>query len=162
MLRISAQENVFDLYYKDHLFFSHSSNKPCFEVGIGNAKYKQFHARFRIKDYIKSRIPLKNFNILSILDNQIIIEFSSGEESLVVEFIEIEGRLLIALKTENESLNRLWIKLKSNNEEAIFGCGEQFSQLNLREQNSYMGRKCISRISKRSYLLSTTKLRIYK
>ena len=132
MLRISAQENMFDLYYKDHLFFSHSSNKPCFEVGIGNAKYKQFHARFRIKDYIKSRIPLKDFNILSILDNQIIIEFSSGEESLVVEFIEIEGRLLIALKTENESLNRLWIKLKSNNEEAIFGCGEQFSQLNLR------------------------------
>ena len=61
---------MFDLYYKDHLFFSHSSNKPCFEVGIGNAKYKQFHARFRIKDYIKSRIPLKDFNILSILFNK--------------------------------------------------------------------------------------------
>jgi alpha-glucosidase len=132
LLRISSQEKNFNLYYKDHLFFSHSLDKPCFEVGIGSAKYKQFHARFRIKDYLEVRIPLIEFEILSILYNQIIIEFSNGEESLVVEFMEIEERLLIALKTENESLNRLWIKLKSDKEEAIFGCGEQFSKLNLR------------------------------
>ena len=135
LLRISSQEKNFDLYYKEQLFFSHSSTDPCFEVGIGNAKYKQFHASFRINDHLKLRIPLKDFKILSILDNQIIIEFSNGEESLVVEFIEIDGRLLIAPKTENDSLNRLWIKLKSKSEEAIFGCGEQFSKLNLKGYN---------------------------
>ena len=132
MLRFSSQDNAFDLYYKNHLFFSHSSETPCFEIGIGNGKYKQVHTRFRIKDNLKDRIPLKEFKILSKLDNQIILEFNSGEESLVVEFIEIEGRLLIALNTENVSLNRLWIRLKSDKDEAIFGCGEQFSILNLR------------------------------
>jgi len=40
--------------------------------------------------------------------------------------------LLIALKTENELVNRLWMRLRSSREEAIFGCGEQFSRVNLR------------------------------
>ena len=84
LLKISYQENQFDLYYKDHLFFSHSLNTPSFEIGFGNGKYKQRHALFRIKDKLESKIPLKSFEILSKLENQIIIEFSNGKYSLVV------------------------------------------------------------------------------
>jgi len=132
MIKYSVTDSGFDLYFKDYKFFSHSISNPCFEIGIGFGNYKQKHSIFIIKEKKLERFPLTEFELLSELDNQVIIEFNNSENSIVVEFFVKDDKLLITPKCENSSINRFWMNLKASEEEAIFGCGEQFLNVNLR------------------------------
>ncbi len=134
MIKYMATNRGFDLFFKNYKFFSHSVSNPCFEIGIGFGKYKQNHSAFTIKEKNLKRIPLINFKVLSELDNQIIIEFSSDENSMVIEFFVKENKLIITPKCETSFINRFWMNLNANEEEAIFGCGEQFLNINLRDE----------------------------
>ena len=132
MIRFEEIENGFNIYFKNFKFFSHTVENPSFEIGIGSAKYKQHHSMFRIKGFIKKRFPLSEYNLLSKTDNQVILEFSHNDYSFVVEFFLKKDILLISLKCENALINRFWIRILANKDEAIFGCGEQFAELNLK------------------------------
>jgi alpha-glucosidase len=132
MIKFEQNAEGFNLYFNDYKFFSHSSKKPCFEIGIGIGKFKQNHASFIINEKIQKRFKFKDYKLLSETNNQIILEFDYDNISLVVEFFIKKEKLLISFKCDNPSVNRLWIKIVANKDEAIFGCGEQFSELNLR------------------------------
>ncbi|MFX0058934.1 MAG: alpha-glucosidase [Candidatus Heimdallarchaeota archaeon] len=132
MIKFEHIREGFDIYFKDYKFFSHTSKNPCFEIGIGTGKYKQNHAMFRINEKVPEKLKYKNFKLLSETHNQVIVDFEYDDISLVVEFFIKEEKLLISFKCENSLINRLWIKIVADKNEAIFGCGEQFSELNLR------------------------------
>jgi len=132
MIKYEQKRDGFDLYFKEYRFFSHSSKNPCFEIGMGSGNYKQNHAMFRISEKVQEKFKFKDFKLLSETDNQLILEFEYDNISLVIEFFVKEDKLLISFKCENPLVNRLWIKIVADKNEAIFGCGEQFSELNLR------------------------------
>ncbi|MHA1671442.1 MAG: alpha-glucosidase [Promethearchaeota archaeon] len=132
MITYSITDRGFDLFFKDYKFFSHSINNPCFEIGIGSGNFKQKHSIFTIKEKKLERFPLSKFKLLSELDNQVIIEFSDKDNNMVVEFYVKDDKLLITPKCENSSINRFWMTMNASEEEAIFGCGEQFLNLNSR------------------------------
>ena len=132
MIKFEQKEDGFNLYFKDYKFFIHSFKNPCFEIGFGIGKFKQSHSSFKIIEKKQKIFTFKNYRLLSKTTNQIIIEFEYNNASLVVEFFIKQDKLLLSFKCENPSVNRLWMKIVANKNEAIFGCGEQFSELNLR------------------------------
>lgn len=43
-----------------------------------------------------------------------------------------QGRLALALQNDNHDHNRIWLRLAAQEQDHIYGCGEQFSYFNLR------------------------------
>ncbi|MHA1190988.1 MAG: alpha-glucosidase [Promethearchaeota archaeon] len=132
MLNIESIENGFRLFYKDFLILEHSSQYPFVKIGIGSPKFKSHLGHFKIKEKIMAEIELRENEILSQEDNEIEMTFGTGD-NLLKTSIEVMGdRLEIRFSSINSELNRFWIRLQANEGEAIYGCGEQFSEVNLR------------------------------
>ncbi|MFO8019676.1 MAG: alpha-glucosidase [Promethearchaeia archaeon] len=132
-MRIEKINNQkFNLYFKDHLLFSHDTKHPILTVGMGHSKIKEKHGHFKFKDKVDEKYALTQFKILQEKENHISIEFY-GEDSTVEMICNIsKGKLEISLNPSQKDFNRYGINLHATPEEAIYGCGEQFSELNLR------------------------------
>jgi alpha-glucosidase len=132
MLNFKLLEEGFNLHFKDYLFLTHNQDAPCFRVGTGKASYKEHHGHFKIKEKEITEIPLKNFTVLSKSEHEVIIEFKSDEEKLNATFSVENNHFKISLHCPNPEINRFWMKIQATNNEAIFGLGEQFSEVNFR------------------------------
>ena len=132
MLEFKELNNGFKLLFKNYLFLTHSQDNPCFKIGKGKASYKIHHGHFKIREKELTEIPLKNFNIFSKDESKVIIEFISGEEKLKVTFFVEKDHFKMHFDCPNSEINRFWMKLQAKTDEAIHGCGEQFSEVNFR------------------------------
>ena len=132
MIKIEQIKDEFKVYYKGHLFLHHNSNNPCLKIGIGKATYKLNKHRFKIKDNVEAKYELTQFDIISNTDKEIIVSFSREDQILNLVFREKDDRLEILPMVQNSKINRFWISISATFEEAIYGCGSQFSELNLR------------------------------
>ncbi|TFF93414.1 MAG: alpha-glucosidase [Promethearchaeota archaeon] len=133
MIRLAKTENKgFTLFFKDFMFINHDKKHPSFSLGDGEDIYKENHGSFKVKEKLIKKIPLKDFTILTEDSQQITIEFQNETVKLLANFKEIEGRLEITLDYDDQEFNRVWMEIPASKKEAIYGCGEQFSELNLR------------------------------
>lgn len=132
MIKFEETTNGFKLFYKDYLFFNHNHDNPCFILGKGAARYRSRHGDFKIREKRESKIPLLNFKLISQSGEKIEIKFHSSGEKLKVTFQVVNNHLEITPESDNNNINRFWIRINANSSEAIYGCGEQFSELNLR------------------------------
>ena len=82
------------------------------------------------KDVVE--IQLREYEIISREADKIEITFGKGENMLKTSFDVLEDRLEIKFSSKNSELNRFWMRIQANEGEAIYGCGEQFSEVNLR------------------------------
>ena len=134
MIRIESKDNLYNIFYNDYKFFTHSKNHPLFSIGVGMGKYKQNHSAFIIRERLKKQISLEEITILSQDPSSLIIEFSHKEYKLRVEFAIQEQNLHIYPKSNQKEINRFQIQLNAEKDEAIFGCGEQFTDINHNNQ----------------------------
>ncbi|WDC85298.1 hypothetical protein PL321_07610 [Caloramator sp. mosi_1] len=49
---------------------------------------------------------------------------------------EREERLYIEFKGSSDGINRYWIRINADEDEKVYGCGEQMSYFNLRGETS--------------------------
>lgn len=96
-------------------------------LGRGQNTYTMWHGSFKIKEKLTFK---KNIFIKDILvqDKEVIIRAED------IEFIissDNENRIKVEPVT-NGNYNRLWIKLPAKKEETVYGCGENFTEFNLR------------------------------
>jgi alpha-glucosidase len=132
MLKIEQITNGFKLYFKKFLFLEHSHTNPCLFIGKGAARYKMHHGEFKIRERLHTKIRLKKFEMISQSKDRIDLNFVGEDQELKV-IIKIEkSDLKVEFYCSNSEINRFWIRIPANKEEAIYGCGEQFSELNLR------------------------------
>ena len=132
MIRLEQKRDEFKLYYKDHLFLHHTSKNPSIKIGIGSSMYKLNHDKFKISEKISKKFKLPNFKIKSQKKQEIVISFTGNNKKLDISF-KIQNDLLeIIPTTQHLDINRFWLLLSAVAEEAIYGCGSQFAQLNLR------------------------------
>jgi sulfoquinovosidase len=133
MIKFESKDKGFKLYYKEHLVLSHSPGKPCVKIGKGVPKYKEQHGCFSpIKNVSLGEYLLQDFEVKNDTEKQIDLEFKSGQEILKLSVVDTGKILEILPECDNPSINRFTIVLQAKSEEAIYGCGEQFSELNLR------------------------------
>ncbi len=129
MILFNPRSDGFDIFYKGEPVISHSVNKPCLTIGKGEGRFRMKHASFKIKKKIFEKIPLKNFTVRKEQQDFLEIEF---ENLLTVKLSVEQHGLEVAFHCNDNSYNRLWISLTAKSNEHIYGCGEQFSVLDLR------------------------------
>lgn len=129
-MQVLIENNNFLVTENGHVFIEHTKEKPFIYVGIGKETIKQHYGDFKIKDKVIEKIPLRNVKyekdkvIFSYNDYQVNIDIKVKDNKLVIENIDT-----------NNDINRIYFNFKSNKEERFFGCGEQFSYLNLKGRN---------------------------
>jgi len=136
MLTVEQKDNSLELAFKGHIFVRHTLESPFLYVGRGKAKYEMHEANFEIEENLFEKFALTNYEIIEKSPEQVKIKFSKDTIAFViVNFQSINGRLEAIFEDYTPGLNRTWLRLTATSEEAIFGCGEQFSELNLRGKN---------------------------
>jgi alpha-glucosidase len=106
-------------------------NHPFLYAGIGSDDISSNSGFFTVKDYVTERIPLE---VKAIEENgsDYTVDFSSR---IRANIHIAEDHAEIGFEQLDLSINRFWIRLAAEKEEKDFGCGEQFSYLNLRGRN---------------------------
>ncbi len=100
-------------------------------LGTGSGAYKMKHGSFKITDKLMNFKPVSEYKLLENKSGKIAILFDG---KLTVTFCETGTRLEILFQCSDDCVNRLQFSLHASREEHIYGCGEQYSKLDLRGQ----------------------------
>jgi len=142
-LDVKCDSNVLAFSCNDFLL-EHSQEFPLFYVGRGEDNFSMHHGNFDIQKFYGSKIPLRKFSVISNSqsrgghprEGELKCEFySDSGERLVCTFLYTGNNpetIEINIESFSEGLNRLWIHIPAFENEEIYGCGEQYSHLNLR------------------------------
>lgn len=123
-------EKSFSLICNGNVIIEHTEAAPFVYVGIGKETIHQHYGDFKIKDKLTQKIPLSKVEF----DEDRVI-FSNCGYSLSFALIVSEKRIDINQIECNAEINRIYFNLRSQKEEYLYGCGEQFSYLNLKGRN---------------------------
>ncbi|MDH7554403.1 MAG: alpha-glucosidase [Spirochaetota bacterium] len=129
MLKIEHNDSSFSLYYKNRCILMHSVKKPCIAVGFGSAVYRMKEGNFKLKDSITSKQHLKHFTVKEDKNN-ITIQLEDAIELTITA----DTYCTINIKAK-KPFNRFWLHCVADIHEHIYGCGEQFSKLDLKKKN---------------------------
>ncbi|MBN1330350.1 MAG: alpha-glucosidase [Candidatus Heimdallarchaeota archaeon] len=133
MLEINHMATGFNILYNNFEIIRHTREKPFCVVGVGKGIYSMSHGMFKIKEKLQNRYLLIDYTIIEESIKNITLEFTIFDGSKFQIIIkETKGNIEILFVTDNSSLNRLWINFPALIDEAIYGCGEQYSEVNLR------------------------------
>ena len=130
-MELIKDENSFKVTLDDSVLIEHLEKSPFIYIGVGKETIHQHYGDFKIKDKIIEKVPLLN---VSISGEQ--ITFSNCGYELTLS-MKIKGRRLEidAIQYDEQKINRVYFNFKSDKDERFFGCGEQFSYLNLKGKN---------------------------
>lgn len=129
-MKIIKTDDGFDIYFDNIKIISHTKRNPLIHIGRGEAQFNMYRGNFDIKDYVVERIGLTDFEIKG--NN---IRLSRGDSFVNLEINESGGRYRVDFKETSEDINRYWIRVAADEEEKVYGCGEQLSYFNLRGKN---------------------------
>ena len=124
------RENTFSVLHNQKKIIEHTDKNPFIYLGVGKETIKQHYGDFKIKDKVINKIPMKleaiEGNTMKFSNSGYRISFSIRPTSKGIQLESFEV---------SPEVNRIFFMLKSFNEERFFGCGEQFSYLNLKGRN---------------------------
>ncbi len=112
---------------------THTQENPFLYVGYGEETVEMYRGNFKIQDYIIERYPLKNITVEQ-LHNQYTINFDNKIKA-VFTLLENAGLFIINFEKTDTKINRFWIRIRSDEYEKCYGCGEQMSYFNLKGRN---------------------------
>ncbi|URQ60750.1 alpha-glucosidase [Pantoea alhagi] len=126
-------QDGFTLTWQGRLILRHSTEAPCLWTGTGVANIDMFRGNFSIKDQLNEKIALTTASVAQ-QEAGWNIRFTRGDAvgAMLTIRVDADGRLAIAVKNDNLSHNRIWLRLAAQPEDHIYGCGEQFSYFDLR------------------------------
>ncbi len=138
LLQLQQSDGQISIFYKGKKIIAHSESNPCVTLGRGRGSFRSSHANYKIKDKILTTHTLRRLSVSAEEKQHItLIDTESGAR---IECRTEGGELCIEVKTEGSRLsttedpayNRMWLNLAAEAGEHIYGCGEQYSRLDLR------------------------------
>ncbi|MBZ4654606.1 MAG: family 31 glycosyl hydrolase, alpha-glucosidase [Peptococcaceae bacterium] len=136
MISLKTTQNGLSIHFGQLAVLTHSLDQPYLSIGRGQGTYSMDRGNFTIEENLSEKIPLTEYEILEQKEERVMIRFSNQKLwAVIVEFIAKGNFLEIMFTDEDESAslhNRFWIRMPASHDECIYGCGEQFSELNLR------------------------------
>lgn len=114
---------------------THSKENPWIFVGKGSATYDMYRGNFKISDYLSEKVALTDFTARREEDGLVVTFSRGGVYFIKVLFREENGRSIVQFIDQSSEINRLWLRLAAEEDEKVYGCGEQFSYFNLRGKN---------------------------
>ncbi|TDL31188.1 alpha-glucosidase [Jeotgalibacillus sp. S-D1] len=133
-LSVHHRGDQFEVELDGRLLLRHTSQSPCVFVGQGSEKMEMYRGNFDIEDYIIERIGL-GFALVEEIESGYQIQLKRSQHDkvmLVMNLVYENNELRLEFNGEREMFNRFWIRVKADDNEKVYGCGEQMSHLNLK------------------------------
>lgn len=142
-----------DVYLDGRHLLHHSVDQPAIHVGAGVAKYNFHLGNFIVDENLQSRVPLTAFSLDESYDKEkesFSVKFSSEDEShkITLLFMSCDENAdlctsyspvkqsqdinYIKVLYSTPGINRLWVRILAEEEERVYGGGEQLSHFSLR------------------------------
>jgi len=122
--------NGFDWEIKnnDKCIIKSSSESPFLFIGKGKESVDMYRGNFNIQDYVTERFA-PEVSSINKSENKTIISYGKYVEIIVSI---VDDCLNIEFNQKDELINRVWLRICSDEQEAVWGCGEQMSYFNLK------------------------------
>jgi len=104
----------------------HEIDNPAFFIGRGEETMQMYRGNFDVQDYVVERVALTHAEIEG---NSIRLSIATGQPCRLI--VKIEGDNLY-FETPDASINRLWLRTIAQEDEHVWGGGEQMSYFDLR------------------------------
>jgi alpha-glucosidase len=129
-MKLLRKGNELLFVYKNREVFIHSEVEPFVCALDARYSFSASRGKIRVTEKIITCVPLSVCNVVKEQEQEICLEFSGGEVTLRAVFTDHNGLLHIGFESPHK---KAWeFRLPSCRDEAIFGGGEQFRQLNLK------------------------------
>jgi len=129
VIRLEAAEDGFAVYLDGRRALVHSGRAPLLELGSAEPAIRQRKGGFTIRQKKRTRVKAKAWKQVSARDDFIDVEF---EGLIRMTVRESAGALRITFSRYDSSYNRFLFRLPASQGESVFGCGEQYSRLDLK------------------------------
>ncbi|XP_069995197.1 sulfoquinovosidase-like [Penaeus vannamei] len=123
--------------YNGHEIFHHTRESPVITFGVGTANYTEDHGMFDIQEEILEVVPMDRIVMASNRTGSVRITLSSyadpeveirlTADTYVFGYVGIFNNLMT-----DSPYNRMWLRLSADEDEKVYGGGEQYTYLNLR------------------------------
>ena len=133
-MNIITLKNGFAVELNGKKLLYHSSTEPAFYVGTGHETMDMYRGNFNIEDYVESRTALIESEVVQH-DNGIVVSLAShagGKTQLTISLNKLSDGIELDIESHNPHLNRFWMRIAADQNEHVWGCGEQMSYFNLR------------------------------
>ncbi|MCA1948990.1 MAG: alpha-glucosidase [Treponema sp.] len=150
LLQLISDTESFKIIFDGKEIISHSCAEPFVYGGSGTGKYRMFRGNFHITEHVKELAGLADWEVLESDTGRLVIRFSRDvgrgtQYRMVLTALVQNGRLELSF-TDQSSVgaalqgkhgkrgkpNRWRFHFSAQQEESVYGCGEQFSYFNLR------------------------------
>ncbi|MEE1658058.1 alpha-glucosidase [Microvirga sp. CF3062] len=129
-MKIQTTPDGFHLVLDGRLILRHRSDAPCLFVGQGDARMDMYRGNFDIEDYVVERTPLAH---AVVSGSEIAFSAAPGQPArLTLQVSGDERNGTIAFRTDDAAINRLWIHVAAEDDEHVWGGGEQMSYFDMR------------------------------
>lgn len=138
MLSFSHRDGTVEVAYNYVKLFVHGERRPLVVLRKARESVEMYRGNFFIEDEILEEVALtecvRSEELIRGI-NHSIMTFSKGTISFSLTFSEQDGRLIIRPSELPAGYNRLILRIEAEEDEHVWGCGEQFSYFNLRGKN---------------------------
>lgn len=135
MLKLEERGDGFRLLYRNKEILTHSANRPAAAAGRGKGRYRFNYGLFKIKDGDVTMRRPGSWKIESSSDSELVLGL--GEDIRLSARVVTEGvipreHLRLDLSGMKEGDNRLELSLSSVADQSVYGCGQQYSYLDMK------------------------------
>lgn len=133
-MRLETMTDGWRLSFRGRVLLEHREQAPFLYVGRGVERMDMYRGNFHIEDYVIERIGLHEARIAATPAGYRVecAHERGGAMLLALEISCNEQRLMLKPKSAAAGLNRFWLRLAAEENERVWGCGEQMSYFNLR------------------------------
>ena len=127
-MKLNISGLCFSLTNNDDVIFEAKEDQPMIYTGFGKEDVLMYRGNFKIDDYVIERRPLLITDIKETDDGALL---TFGDDLCAT--ISIAGDLATLNFTQkNPKINRFWIRVRSDANEHVYGCGEQMSYFDMK------------------------------
>lgn len=132
---ITETDGGFEIKLGTVTIFKHSVKNPMISIGTGRTNFLSFLGNWRINDNIDEKIELRNFTREQYPTSDTIIFTGDGYSVNMTLMIASNQSMVLSLTNNGPDYKYTWLRIAALQEEMVWGGGEQFSHLNLRERS---------------------------
>ncbi|KAK3853291.1 hypothetical protein Pcinc_040160, partial [Petrolisthes cinctipes] len=138
-LTLNTTPDGFDVTFNGDKIFQHTPDDPVVWLGYGVANFSERHGNFQFKDDLQLKVPLQNFTVVVLEGDLIQLDLTTDDDPTLSLILTVAWTGANRLDM-NSSLqysgsnvyNRIWVRVWAEEEESVWGAGEQYTYLNLR------------------------------
>ena len=127
-MKLTYHNSDWCLEHAGQILFSSSAGSPAVYVGRGQESVDMYRGNFKIEDYVTERKPLFSTSWADIPGGA---EISFGTD-LTMRILLDGDCAVLSFPYADPSINRIWLRVHAETDEACWGCGEQMSYFNLK------------------------------